>query len=353
MASKLDIVNDKRPVRYVTLDGLRGVAAFLVAGLHIYFWQIAILNGINFFVDFFFVLSGFVLAPSLGTGARSKTKFIKSRLIRLYPAVLLSFLIIGLTHLLPFIKATSTAKEFGIHQYVFGIMLLQIFIPSIYWMNIPLWSLSAEIFVNIWAVLMPRKILFIYTYVLLGLCLEILSYSRFTFFWNTTRGYSPIGRVLVGFYLGMIIRRKLQVQQDHSARLESFSRKKFVIINLFLISEFLLLAVSYKFLIFAAPIFYFFIAEVIKIDDNSLPQKVVRVFSYLGKISYGIYVFHGPINSAITGSFLAKYLHFDLNNPFCLIFGFIIKIFVTWCMAALSLKFIEKPLKRVVQRKSS
>jgi len=341
-----------RPVRYVTLDGLRGIAAFLVAGLHIFLWQIRLFNGINFCVDFFFVLSGFVLAPSLVSDARSKTRFLKSRFIRLYPAVFASFLIIGLTHILPFIKVTSSAKEFGVHQYVFGLMLFQVFVPSIYWMNIPLWSLSAEIFVNIWAIIMPTKNFFIYAYVLLGLSLEVLSYSGIAFFWNTTRGYSPIGRVLVGFYLGILISRRLHGRSGHSGRMGSFSRKKFIFINLFVFLEFILLAVSYKFLIFAAPIFYFFIKEVIKIDASSLSQKVVRIFSYLGKISYGIYVFHGPINSAVTGSFLVKYLHFDLNNPAYLILGFIIKISLTWLVAVLSLKFIEKPLKRLFDRKS-
>ena len=57
-----------RPDRFQALDALRGVAALTVMGFHFQGTLPALSNEITrsswLFVDFFFVLSGFVLAPA-------------------------------------------------------------------------------------------------------------------------------------------------------------------------------------------------------------------------------------------------------------------------------------------------
>ena len=97
---------------FTTLDGLRGIAALAVITRHAaaYFSSVSIYVLPNagappisvgpFFesylaVDFFFVLSGFVLAHAYGERLRhglSAMQFMAIRLIRLYPLYLLSFL---------------------------------------------------------------------------------------------------------------------------------------------------------------------------------------------------------------------------------------------------------------------
>ena len=78
---------------YVFLDGLRGVAAILVLLLH---WFDG--NGVTVFgssllaVDFFFILSGFVIAYSYEEKlrhGREQVPFLRLRIIRLYPLLLL------------------------------------------------------------------------------------------------------------------------------------------------------------------------------------------------------------------------------------------------------------------------
>jgi len=341
---------EKRPIqnRFLILDGLRGLAAFAVAGLHIYFWQIKALNGIIFCVDFFFVLSGFVLASSILKKNRSVKKFLFSRAIRVYPAILVSFFLVGLIYFLPLLNSTTTARKFNFFQYVLAFLLLQVFIPGIYWINHPLWSLSAELFINICAIILPTKRSHIYFYLSIGFVLQLLSYINFGTSWNDTRNHSPLGRVILGFYLGILIGHD-QVNQRRGSK---FSSKNFSFVSFFVILEFILLSFSYKFLIFASPIFYFLIREIIKFDQNTLPQRIKSSCAYLGRISYGVYVFHLPIHNAITGRFLVKYLGFDLSSPMYQVLGFFIKIFVTWGITVLSLKFIENPLKRLVDRKS-
>ena len=96
-------INDTKP-HYALLDGLRGVAALLVVWYHIFEgYQFAggkptidFINHGYLAVDFFFVLSGFVIGyayddrwgKSLNTG-----KFFIRRLIRLHPMVIMGALI--------------------------------------------------------------------------------------------------------------------------------------------------------------------------------------------------------------------------------------------------------------------
>jgi len=339
--------NYSPPNRYLILDGFRGVAAFSVASLHIYFWQFRIFNGITFFVDFFFVLSGFVLGPSL-LASRKISNFIISRLIRLYPAILVSFTIIGITYILPFLRVTSSAQKLVLWQYICAFLLLQVFIPNIYWINHPLWSLSAELLVNIWAILLPITKKYIYLYVSFGVALELLSYTKYNLSWNSTTNYSPIGRVLVGFYLGILIRIQLNEKRLSGSHTTYISTRRITLGIIFLVLNFLLIGLSYIFLIFAAPCFYFFVKEIIKFDQQKLSHEYEKVLSYLGKISYGVYVFHIPISRAITGEFLVRNLHFNLDKLYFLILGFLIKIFLTLLVATLSVKFVEVPLKKFI-----
>jgi len=103
--------------RFILLDSLRGIAALAVASFHIFFYQIRIFNGIPIAVDFFFVLSGFVLARSLVDIKKENRKFIKSRLLRLYPAILVSFSIILITRY-TFLRETSTSGHYDLHSYI-------------------------------------------------------------------------------------------------------------------------------------------------------------------------------------------------------------------------------------------
>src|SRR5882757_166487 len=83
--------------RYLVLDGLRGVAAFAVILDHV---PEAMVNGAlpgrALSVDFFFVLSGFVLAHAYANRLETNLtplNFMRLRLIRLYPLYLLGVMI--------------------------------------------------------------------------------------------------------------------------------------------------------------------------------------------------------------------------------------------------------------------
>ena len=90
-----DAVMAEKP-RYAILDGLRGVAAVIVVAFHlfeVYAQSPAdqILNHGYLAVDFFFVLSGFVIGYAYDNrwGRMSTWDFFKRRLVRLHPMVIM------------------------------------------------------------------------------------------------------------------------------------------------------------------------------------------------------------------------------------------------------------------------
>ena len=104
------------PHRFEVLDSWRGICALMVALLHFeafsHLKDMPFFNDTYLFVDFFFVLSGFVIAANyqarLGNGF-GVTKFMLLRFGRLYPlyfVMLIAFLrlkslMVGAEHLLP------------------------------------------------------------------------------------------------------------------------------------------------------------------------------------------------------------------------------------------------------------
>ena len=102
----LSVINSKP--HYMLLDGLRGVAAILVLFYHIYegfsFAEvtnnagsgiIAVLNHGHIAVDFFFILSGFVISYAYDSRweKMSTWQFFKRRLIRLHPMLIMGAII--------------------------------------------------------------------------------------------------------------------------------------------------------------------------------------------------------------------------------------------------------------------
>jgi len=142
-----------RPQRFLALDGLRGIAALIVLLIHVRATPpLRWLAPHGFLaVDFFFTLSGFVIAHAYGTalasGALSPGQFILRRYVRLWPAA-----------------ALGTA--FGVLSVLFGqvpielatipkfVGLSLLLIPSIgtggefFPLDPPLWSLFDEIMAN-------------------------------------------------------------------------------------------------------------------------------------------------------------------------------------------------------------
>lgn len=203
------------PHRFQALDSLRGVAALIVAVEHLgargpvlghrFFWLGSI------WVDFFFVLSGFVIAAAYGERLAQGfpvRRFLWLRAGRVWPvhlAVLLAYLSIELAVWLSGSAALTGRAAFAAGRapgdFAVQVLLLQAVIPAaIMTWSIPSWSISVEMLLYGLAALGWRALG--RTWWIAGLALALLAG------WLLTRpelvgGYHKLLRGLCGFGLGV------------------------------------------------------------------------------------------------------------------------------------------------------
>jgi peptidoglycan/LPS O-acetylase OafA/YrhL len=163
---KTENVMQTKP-HYEILDGLRGVAAIMVLGFHVLeayatscFDQL--LNHAYLAVDFFFVLSGFVIGYAYDErwDTMSIGNFLKRRVFRLHPMVVFGTLLgvvlfyFGASSMFPLVRDTPLWKV--LLYALMGILLIPTS-PGIdirgwkemYTLDAPVWTLAFEYFANI------------------------------------------------------------------------------------------------------------------------------------------------------------------------------------------------------------
>ncbi|MGC3947516.1 MAG: acyltransferase [Chryseolinea sp.] len=148
-------------MRITKLDGLRGIFSLMVVLYHYpsqfmpeYFHDFFLIKKSHLFVEFFFVLSGFVIALNYRHVIDSGQKFwnfIRKRFIRLYPLLLYSTLLflgvqIAVKILFPQLAANKESFMPAIVDTVDTLLFLNStpVISNSYGMNYPSWSISAE-----------------------------------------------------------------------------------------------------------------------------------------------------------------------------------------------------------------
>lgn len=206
---------------FVTLDGLRGVAALCIVVLHCnrffgdFTWSSAALA-----VDLFFVLSGFVLAFAYGERVcekMSRWQFVKARIIRLYPLYLVGTLL-GLVEAYLVIRYQQGAIPWNWAKFLAALPFAMVMLPApgqstLFPFNGVMWSIFFELVINVvWAVfwqpLRSSKVL-IGIVVLSGFGLATCVLATGSMWqgagWNTFVG--GFFRVSYSFFLGVLLYR--------------------------------------------------------------------------------------------------------------------------------------------------
>jgi peptidoglycan/LPS O-acetylase OafA/YrhL len=319
---------------------MRGVAVIGIVSSHLWLHY----RGFASFVDFFFVLSGFVLAPSilsLAKGARKK--FIVSRILRLYPMLIPFFITLIIFQKVPFIsEQLSGFPSTGPLAFLGALLLLQIFWSATIPVSSQLWSLSAEWFTNLIVTIFGSKQRF-FLLVLFGLILEIAGIfinHRYNLGWGVIKYLIAIGRALVGFNLGMVLRQNIE-----SKKYNGTIKNLLIILIVFTINMYLVDASDF-FIILSAPICYFLIREIASIKESRLPKFILDICSYLGRISYGVYVWHIFIGTLAISAFVLKYSSFNLYGLPEPLFNVIITVLISIIVTEASIKFVESPIRR-------
>lgn len=180
MASASGLKSDRHPAllakqHFEVLDGLRGVAALMILVHHIQHTPVGLYEGDPLLphaylaVDFFFVLSGFVIGYAFddrwGRGM-SLWQFFRQRLVRLHPLVVLGALLGFLALVLdPIAGLSAGAVSIGHLLLALGLSMFLLPHPAIegrwnstHSLDVPSWSLFQEYLANIAYALVLRRL---------------------------------------------------------------------------------------------------------------------------------------------------------------------------------------------------
>lgn len=317
--------------RFLALDAWRGMCALMVALFHFNAQSdlsiVPLVRNSWIFVDFFFVLSGFVITHGYLEridGWRPAAGFIVRRIGRLWPLHLAMLLVLVVFEL---IKIPLASHGYGIRQEAFdGLMSLQTLprellllnawgTTQLYW-NTPSWSIGAEFYTYL---CFAALALFSRRHWFPAACLAVIGaavlVTRSQHYIDTAYDYG-LFRCFYGFFVGQLAYRFWRWTQRPLKRAPATAL------------EALVLAVALAFVwiqpgdagplsmaappIFAATIYVF--ASQCGVLSGILSRGL---FEDIGRWSYSIYMVHYPFlvvsNRAI--KFAEQVLHISLTMP--------------------------------------
>ncbi len=369
---------------YEILDGLRGVAALMVVIFHTFeayadenrFKQI--INHGYLAVDFFFLLSGFVVAYAYDDrwsdrlnnrlidrlGGMSLGDFFKRRLIRLQPMVVFGNVVGAALFYLqsgpvfPLIAHTPVWKMLIVMLVGFTMLPL---LPSMDirgWQEMhpldgPAWSLFFEYLANIFYALGLRKLskralgvfvflsgLFLLQYTLFGGRGDVIGG------WAVNSKQMHIGfvRMLYPFFAGILLMRL---------------GKRIHIRHTFLVCS-LLLIVSFSLPRFGSPthlwinglyesfciLILFPLVVALGAGDRVTSPATTRVCKFLGDLSYPLYITHYPLIYVYTAYVIQR----KTPAPQGALWGALL-LLTAVTLAYAALKIYDEPLRRFLQRR--
>ncbi len=367
------------PVRFEALDALRGVSALAVVLFHIPIYHAlkgagALVN-LQFCVDMFFALSGFVLCHAYGhrlnDGAEA-LRFAWMRFARLWPlhmVMLALFIAIELTKLVVMRADGSLAVDsqpFGPGhspwELVTNVLFLQSFnLHSGLTWNGPAWSAAVEFYVSLLfaavIVLLPR----FRREIFVGLCLaagwQLFERSPGTLFVSSDWGML---RAILSFFAGCLA---YDMRAHSVGRLETPNMLEAWAVLLF--AAFVLTtpqgALQYAFPLLAVIVIYVF-----SFDQGSISSLLrSRGLQKLGLWSYSIYMVHIFVFqiAKMAVSYIGHKTHLELvgwhNNEKLVLLGppqhavwfaLIFSVVLVVPVAALSYRWIEKPALDAARR---
>lgn len=360
-------------LHYPILDGLRGVAALMVVAFHIceahatsYLDQV--INHGYLAVDFFFLLSGFVIGYAYDDRWQKLTTggFIKRRLIRLQPMVVLGTVIGAICFYFQQSAIWPTIKDVS-PWYMLLIMLIGCTVipvpPSMdirgwsemHPLNGPAWTLFFEYVVNLLYALVVRK--------LSNTLLSILVFFAACFLihlavtspsgnvvggWSLTAAQLHVGfaRVLYPFFAGLLLFRVVRLTHIKHA---------FLLCSLLIIIILALPRIGGSSRLWlngiyesVSIVFLFPLVVYIAASGKVEGKNATRLCKFFGDISYPIYITHYPLIYIYTGWVSDKKVSLQHAWPLALL------VYVSAIVLAYTcLKLYDEPVRKRLSRKPS
>ncbi|MEZ9047405.1 acyltransferase family protein [Vibrio cyclitrophicus] len=298
---------------YDVLDSFRGLAAIFVAIFHLkvvgMVFEFNLIKNSYYFVEFFFVLSGFVMAHSYGNQkpclSFAKT-FIVKRIFRIYP---LHFFMLCL--FIPFAVANSylgvdLGPRFSIEAFIANLLLAHAlgFFEVSTW-NLPSWSISVEFYTYLlflFLVLVKKNdirtyfVLSVVSLIILFLFSSMGDTSRYAFF-----------RCTYSFFLGCIAYR-------YSNNFKSTNIIEIMVTFCTLALLCYDVIDSNSWVAFCLPLCFFCVVLVFSKQAGMISKFLDnRFLMFLGKISFSIYLTHTLWISLFKGILLVAGKYYSLN----------------------------------------
>src|SRR5450432_2460027 len=361
----------KAKPHYAILDGLRGIASVMVVAFHIFEAHSTshldqIINHGYLAVDFFFVLSGFVVGYAYDNrwGKMTLKEFFKIRLVRLQPMVVMGMVIGAIC----FYFQDSVLWPTIIHIPVWKMLLVMVIgftlIPvppsmdisgweEMHPLNGPGWSLFFEDVVNILYGVFIKN----FSKITLGILVFLSGCALIHLAVTSTTGdiiggwsLDPIQlrigftRVMYPFFAGLFLSRIFKPLRINHA----FLWCSLLLIIFFSIprvggTEHLWLNGLYDSLtiIFIFPNIVF-----IGASGKTTANGVSKVSKFLGDISYPVYITHYPFIYLYTG-WVADHKATIIQGLPLAILTFVASILVAYAC----LKFYDEPIRKWLKRK--
>ncbi|MEO9228115.1 MAG: acyltransferase [Devosia sp.] len=328
--------------QFVALAGLRGVAALIVLQYHgaIFMGGVSLPAG-YLAVDFFFLLSGWVLAHAYDArlaGPMSAAQFLRARLVRLYPAYLLVLL-------LNYCGAVIMGGS-PLGALLAGLVFLPNFwVPDFDWLVRVAWSLTAELLANLpfaaFHRLLTARVLVACVAVALGaLILSGWAYRTLDLGHSSRTWIGLPTRVFFSFPLGVLLYRYRARLAQWAPRWGAWPAMGLLILVLAIPAPLELRgARDLAIVVLALPAILLF-------GSNAEPGPLTsRIATVLGDMSYPLYLLHVTVFSAVNILLLAVW-HRDLDSaslPFALALLAGIML-VSWLID----RFYDRPVRQLL-----
>ena len=400
---------DTKP-HYILLDGLRGVAALMVLWYHVFegfaFAKGSIIETFNhghLGVDFFFLLSGFVISYAYDDRWKSRQRstvnsqqttakslslkdFFKRRLIRLHPMLVMGAFI-GLICFLLQGGVKWDGSSTPIHWTLIAFVLTLFFIPAypgasydirgnaeMFPLNGPSWSLFFEYIGNILYALFIRKLSNKMLTVLVGatgilwiwfVAFDISGYDMIGIGWtlDVVNFFGGLLRMMFPFTLGMLMARLFSQRTTDNRRQSFFTNNIFWIATIVLFALFSVPYISGEdvtsrvptlanislngiYELFCIMVVFPLIVWIAALSDSAQSKFTLRISKFLGDLSYPLYIVHYPV-MYLFYAWLIKNQYFTLGETWLMV---ILVLTVCIVLAYACLKLYDEPIRKKLSK---
>jgi peptidoglycan/LPS O-acetylase OafA/YrhL len=351
IAVRAGAVAAAQPRRYESLDGLRGLLAFAVVIHH--FSSTSghreFLASAPLAVDFFFCLSGFVIAHAYERRLRAGmgiVPFMRRRLVRLYPMFLIGALL-GAGAL--FRLGSIGASDLSPGQAGIAALLNVLYLPylnlaaihvvaavivgALFPINNPAWSLFFELLVNAFYGLIARiGTAGLALIVALGAGALVLAWNAYGEApgWGTSNALGGLARVVYLFFAGVLIYRLRPAARLGTGAYGAVVALVVVLVAIPRIPEHSVYWLAACLL--AVP-------PVVALASTCEPgPRARRLCDYSGRISYPVYCLHYPLLMLLPPA--------EGVGRFTYLAELVAYVAVTWLVSHLLLVHIDEPVRK-------